>query len=164
MDYLLYLMFRCDKRCDGCDGKFGNLVGTKHTYETTASLSRLLSISQSKHWSMHASTQWIECPKCDLFAFDRDTTRVVGRRTVPAVDGRLLNFIAALCSAGTTRRRLQPADRGTATQLSIIHSSSISTTTTRRPACSRGRSHMHGPRVQLFGRISPKFRCFFRFR
>ena len=31
MDYLLYLMFRCDRRCDGCDGKFGNFVGTKHT-------------------------------------------------------------------------------------------------------------------------------------
>ena len=28
MDYLLYLMFRCDRRCDG---KFGNFVGTKHT-------------------------------------------------------------------------------------------------------------------------------------
>ena len=28
MGYLLYLMFRCDKRCDG---KFGNFVGTKHT-------------------------------------------------------------------------------------------------------------------------------------
>ena len=28
MGYLLYLMFRCDRRCDG---KFGNLVGTKHT-------------------------------------------------------------------------------------------------------------------------------------
>ena len=24
-------MFRCDRRCDGCDGKFGNFVGTKHT-------------------------------------------------------------------------------------------------------------------------------------
>ena len=32
MSYLLYLMFRCDRRCDGCDGKFGNLVGTKHTH------------------------------------------------------------------------------------------------------------------------------------
>ena len=31
MGYLLYLMYRCDRRCDGCDGKFGNLVGTKHT-------------------------------------------------------------------------------------------------------------------------------------
>ena len=31
MSYLLYLMFRCDRRCDGCDGKFGNFVGTKHT-------------------------------------------------------------------------------------------------------------------------------------
>ena len=31
MDYLLYLMFRCDRRCDGCDGKFGNFVGTKPT-------------------------------------------------------------------------------------------------------------------------------------
>ena len=29
MDYLLYLMFRCDS---GCDGKFGNFVGTKHTH------------------------------------------------------------------------------------------------------------------------------------
>ena len=28
MGYLLYLMFRCDRRCDG---KFGNFVGTKHT-------------------------------------------------------------------------------------------------------------------------------------
>ena len=28
MSYLLYLIFRCDRRCDG---KFGNLVGTKHT-------------------------------------------------------------------------------------------------------------------------------------
>src|SRR6185503_16812042 len=31
MSYLLYLMFRCDRRCDGCDGKFGNFVVTKHT-------------------------------------------------------------------------------------------------------------------------------------
>ena len=31
MGYLLYLMFRCDWRYNGCDGKFGNLVGTKHT-------------------------------------------------------------------------------------------------------------------------------------
>ena len=31
MGYLLYLMYRCDRRCDRCDGKFGNLVGTKHT-------------------------------------------------------------------------------------------------------------------------------------
>ena len=31
MGYLLYLMFRYDRKCDGCDGKFGNLVGTKHT-------------------------------------------------------------------------------------------------------------------------------------
>ena len=26
MGYLLYLMFWCDRRCDGCDGKFGNFV------------------------------------------------------------------------------------------------------------------------------------------
>ena len=31
MSYLIYLMFRCDRRCDGCDGKFRNFVGTKHT-------------------------------------------------------------------------------------------------------------------------------------
>ena len=31
MGYLLYLMFRCDRRCDRCDGKFGNFMGTKHT-------------------------------------------------------------------------------------------------------------------------------------
>ena len=36
MCYLLYLMFRCDRRCDGCDGKFGNFVGTKHTLRTKA--------------------------------------------------------------------------------------------------------------------------------
>ena len=24
-------MFRCDRRCNGCDEKFVNLVGTKHT-------------------------------------------------------------------------------------------------------------------------------------
>ena len=24
-------MYRCDRRCDGCDGKFGNLAETKHT-------------------------------------------------------------------------------------------------------------------------------------
>ena len=24
-------MFRYDKRCDRCDGKFGNFVGTEHT-------------------------------------------------------------------------------------------------------------------------------------
>ena len=31
-------MFRCDRKCDGCDEKFGNFVGTKHTRElnTTA--------------------------------------------------------------------------------------------------------------------------------
>ena len=28
MSHLLYLMFRCDR---GCDGKFGKFVGTKHT-------------------------------------------------------------------------------------------------------------------------------------
>ena len=32
MNYLLYLMFRCDRRCDGYNGKFENLVGTKHTH------------------------------------------------------------------------------------------------------------------------------------
>ena len=31
MSYLLYLIFRCDKKYDGCDEKFGNFVGTKHT-------------------------------------------------------------------------------------------------------------------------------------
>ena len=31
MCYLLYLIFRCDRRCDGCDEKFENFVGTKHT-------------------------------------------------------------------------------------------------------------------------------------
>ena len=31
MGYLLYLMFRCDRRCDGKFGKFGNFVVTKHT-------------------------------------------------------------------------------------------------------------------------------------
>ena len=31
MGYLLYLMFRCDRRCDGCDEKFGNFVRTKHS-------------------------------------------------------------------------------------------------------------------------------------
>ena len=24
-------MFRCDRRCDRCDGKFENFVGTRHT-------------------------------------------------------------------------------------------------------------------------------------
>ena len=28
MGHLLYLMFRCDRRCDG---KFGNFVGTEHS-------------------------------------------------------------------------------------------------------------------------------------
>ena len=31
MGHLLYLMFRCDRGCDGKFGKFGNFVGTKHT-------------------------------------------------------------------------------------------------------------------------------------
>ena len=31
MNYLLYLIFRCDRRCDRKFGKFGNFVGTKHT-------------------------------------------------------------------------------------------------------------------------------------
>ena len=31
MGHLLYLIFRCDRRCDGKFGKFGNFVGTKHT-------------------------------------------------------------------------------------------------------------------------------------
>ena len=33
MGHLLYLMFRCDRGCDGKFGKFGNFVGTKHTLE-----------------------------------------------------------------------------------------------------------------------------------
>ena len=32
MCYLLYLIFWCDRRCDGCDGKFGNFVETRHTH------------------------------------------------------------------------------------------------------------------------------------
>ena len=32
MGYLLYLIFRCDRRCDGCDGKFGNFVETKPVF------------------------------------------------------------------------------------------------------------------------------------
>ena len=32
MSHLLYLMFRCDRRCDGKFGKFENFVGTKHTH------------------------------------------------------------------------------------------------------------------------------------
>jgi len=36
MGYLLYLMFRCDRRYDGCDGKFGNFVRTKtHPWSKT---------------------------------------------------------------------------------------------------------------------------------
>ena len=31
MGHLLYLMFRCDRGCDGKFEKFGNFVGTKHT-------------------------------------------------------------------------------------------------------------------------------------
>jgi len=31
MGHLLYLMFRCDRGCDGKFGKFGIFVGTKHT-------------------------------------------------------------------------------------------------------------------------------------
>ena len=30
MSYLLYLIFRCDRGCDGKFGKFENFVGTKH--------------------------------------------------------------------------------------------------------------------------------------
>ena len=26
-------MYRCDRRCDGRDGKFGSFVGTKHTLD-----------------------------------------------------------------------------------------------------------------------------------
>ena len=33
MSHLLYLMFRCDRGCDGKFGKFGNFVGSKHTQE-----------------------------------------------------------------------------------------------------------------------------------
>ena len=32
MCHLLYLMFRCDRGCDGKFEKFGNFVGTKHTH------------------------------------------------------------------------------------------------------------------------------------
>jgi len=28
-------MYRCDRRCDGCDEKFENLVGTKHIHDNT---------------------------------------------------------------------------------------------------------------------------------
>ena len=31
MSHLLYLMFRCDRECDGKFREFGNFVGTKHT-------------------------------------------------------------------------------------------------------------------------------------
>ena len=52
MDYLLYLIFQCDRRCDGCDGKFGNLVGTKHTLclDTPKNLTKTsLSITSPSH-------------------------------------------------------------------------------------------------------------------
>ena len=32
MGHLLYIMFRCDRGCDGKFGKFGNFVGSKHTH------------------------------------------------------------------------------------------------------------------------------------
>jgi len=35
MGHLLYLMFRCDRGCDGKFGKFRNFVGTKHTLDIT---------------------------------------------------------------------------------------------------------------------------------
>ena len=55
MGYLLYLMFRCDRRCDGCDGKFGNLAGTKHTPRAEAekllkkSLSGSITVNGQEH-------------------------------------------------------------------------------------------------------------------
>ena len=41
MCYLLYLMFRSDKKCDRCDGKFGNFMGTKHTPASVACVPRI---------------------------------------------------------------------------------------------------------------------------
>ena len=35
MGHLLYLMFRCDRGCDGKFGKCGNFVETKHTHRTS---------------------------------------------------------------------------------------------------------------------------------
>ena len=34
MNYLLYLMFRCDRGCDEKFEKFGNFVETKHTLQS----------------------------------------------------------------------------------------------------------------------------------
>jgi len=52
MCYLLYLMFRCDRRCDRCDGKFGNFVGTKHTLcrKTLSQYSQIKKWRRTKHW------------------------------------------------------------------------------------------------------------------
>ena len=48
MSYLLYLMFRCDRRCDGCDEKFENFVVTKHT-QTRSTQEPGPSTGQKKH-------------------------------------------------------------------------------------------------------------------
>ena len=54
MSYLLYLMFRCDRRCDGCDGKFGNFVGTKHTHRA---IERQISAQFSERRAQKATNQ-----------------------------------------------------------------------------------------------------------
>ena len=46
-------MFRCDKRCDGCDGKFGNFVGTKHTPHDLYSVAALTILEYPKNKAQH---------------------------------------------------------------------------------------------------------------
>ena len=54
MDHLLYLMFRCDRRCDGKFGKFENFVGTKHTQSGEDEKPRThCSKDYQKHFSLY---------------------------------------------------------------------------------------------------------------
>jgi len=46
-------MYRCDRRCDGCDRKFGNLVGTKHTHSRKA-----IEFSTIFSWQMSVWLSW----------------------------------------------------------------------------------------------------------
>ena len=53
-------MFRCDRRCDGCDGKFGNFVGTKHTLGLVHNCSRVQSPGQCAKVRFCRALAWRE--------------------------------------------------------------------------------------------------------
>ena len=82
MNHLLYLIFRCDRRCDE---KFEILVGTKHTLEgkagkETAAAARGRGREEAEHHSLRTEcSQFLDARINPLWRFSLEILSMIGR-------------------------------------------------------------------------------------